>query len=208
MQEIERDIRRALAGRRGPGRGSDVRAGVDDRLDIGYGAGQARAYIAPPGWADAPASATTVVQLERAARVKCPLRFRRNDYDSEFGSTACKSLRVCRAWRAVEFKTICSPLRSVTPFGKFSRLTDRKHNYFGPTRSDTVFTVRVKLRRDAVEAFVGRCGAALPVTRSLDVTVAFCEFQSTGWDRYQPDKEVDQATRCGVEPNDRIRQRG
>jgi ring-1,2-phenylacetyl-CoA epoxidase subunit PaaD len=113
MQEIERDIRRALA-ERGVGP-VEVRTTYAPAWTTDWISDTARAKleaygIAPPGWAGAPASATTVVQLERRApRVKCPrCGSVETTLTSEFGSTACKSLRVCRACGEPfeEFKTI------------------------------------------------------------------------------------------------------
>lgn len=113
MREIERDIRRALAER-----GVDpveVRTTYAPAWTTDWISDTARAKleaygIAPPGWAVATASTTTVVQLERrSSRVKCPrCGSMETTLTSEFGSTACKSLRVCRACGEPfeEFKTI------------------------------------------------------------------------------------------------------
>ena len=62
------------------------------------------------------------------------------------------------------------------------------------------------LRRDAVEALVGRkFDAASPVTRSLDVTVALLNSRAPGGTDTNRIREVDQAMHDhGVEPNDRI----
>jgi ring-1,2-phenylacetyl-CoA epoxidase subunit PaaD len=112
MWEIERDIRRALEARGvGP---VEVRTTYAPAWTTDWISDTARAKleaygIAPPGWAGAPGS-TTVVQLERrSSRVKCPrCGSAETTLTSEFGSTACKSLRVCRACGEPfeEFKTI------------------------------------------------------------------------------------------------------
>jgi ring-1,2-phenylacetyl-CoA epoxidase subunit PaaD len=112
MWEIERDIRRALEARGvGP---VEVRTTYAPAWTTDWISDTARAKleaygIAPPGWAGAPGS-TTVVQLERrSSRVKCPrCGSAETTLTSEFGSTACKSLRVCRACGEPfeQFKTI------------------------------------------------------------------------------------------------------
>jgi ring-1,2-phenylacetyl-CoA epoxidase subunit PaaD len=113
MREIERDIRRALVER-----GVDpveVRTTYAPAWTTDWISDTARAKleaygIAPPGWAGAPGSTTAVVQLERrSTRVSCPrCGSGETTLTSEFGSTACKSLRVCRACGEPfeEFKTI------------------------------------------------------------------------------------------------------
>jgi len=113
MREIEHEIRRALADR-----GVDpveVRTTYAPAWTTDWISDTARAKleaygIAPPGWAGALASTTTVVQLERrSSRVRCPrCGSGETTLTSEFGSTACKSLRVCRACGEPfeQFKTI------------------------------------------------------------------------------------------------------
>jgi ring-1,2-phenylacetyl-CoA epoxidase subunit PaaD len=114
MREIEREIQRALAAR-----GVDpveVRTTYAPAWTTDWMSDTARAKleaygIAPPGWTGgAPASTTTVVHLERrSSRVKCPrCGSGETTLASEFGSTACKSLRVCRECSEPfeEFKTI------------------------------------------------------------------------------------------------------
>ena len=112
MREIETGIRRALAAH-----GVDpveirtiyAPAWTTDWISD-TGRAKLEAYgIAPPS-GRAAASSSAVVQLERrSTRVKCP---RCGSADttltSEFGSTACKALRVCRACGEPfeEFKTI------------------------------------------------------------------------------------------------------
>jgi len=113
MREIERDIRRALEARGvGP---VEVRTTYAPAWTTDWISDTARAKleaygIAPPGWAGGPVSTTTVVQLgRRASRVRCPrCGSGETTLTSEFGSTACKSLRVCRACGEPfeEFKTI------------------------------------------------------------------------------------------------------
>ncbi len=113
MREIERDIRRALV-ERGV-EPVEVRTTYAPAWTTDWISDTARvkleAYgIAPPGWAGAPGSTTAVVQLERrSTRVACPrCGSGETTLTSEFGSTACKSLRVCRACGEPfeEFKTI------------------------------------------------------------------------------------------------------
>ena len=113
MLEIERDIRRALVAR-----GVDpveVRTTYAPAWTTDWISDTARAKleaygIAPPGWVGASDSTTAVVQLERrSSRVRCPrCGSGETTLTSEFGSTACKSLRVCRACAEPfeEFKTI------------------------------------------------------------------------------------------------------
>ena len=112
MREIESEIRRALTAR-----GVDpveVRTTYAPAWTTDWISDTARAKleaygIAPPSGA-AVESSRAVVQLERRSkRVKCP-RCGSGDttLTSEFGSTACKALRVCRACGEPfeEFKTI------------------------------------------------------------------------------------------------------
>jgi ring-1,2-phenylacetyl-CoA epoxidase subunit PaaD len=113
MLEIERDIRRALVER-----GVDpveVRTTYAPAWTTDWISDTARAKleaygIAPPGRVGASDSTTAVVQLERrSSRVRCPrCGSGETTLTSEFGSTACKSLRVCRACGEPfeEFKTI------------------------------------------------------------------------------------------------------
>ena len=98
MREIETEIRRALAAR-----GLDpveIRTTYAPAWTTDWISDEAkaklRAYgIAPPARLD---SATTIVQLGRRAAVKCPhCGSSDTALESEFGSTACKALRVCRA---------------------------------------------------------------------------------------------------------------
>lgn len=113
MREIEGEIRRALV-ERGV-EPVEVRTTYAPAWTTDWISDTARAKleaygIAPPGWAGASASTASVVQLERRSpRVKCPrCGSEETTLTSEFGSTACKSLRVCRACGEPfeEFKTI------------------------------------------------------------------------------------------------------
>lgn len=99
MREIETEIRRALATR-----GIDpveIRTTYAPAWTTDWISDKARAKleaygIAPPGAVGG--SRTSVVQLERRAPVSCPrCGSRETTLTSEFGSTACKALRVCRA---------------------------------------------------------------------------------------------------------------
>jgi len=113
MLEIEREIRRALVERGVEPvevRTTYTPAWTTDWISDAA-RGKLEAYgIAPPGWTGALASTTAVVQLERRSpRVKCPrCGSGETTLTSEFGSTACKSLRVCRACGEPfeQFKTI------------------------------------------------------------------------------------------------------
>jgi len=99
MREIETEIRRALAAR-----GIDpieVRTTYAPAWTTDWMSDEARAKlevygIAPPGpVGDSP---TAVVQLGRRAAVRCPrCGSTETTLTSEFGSTACKAMRVCRA---------------------------------------------------------------------------------------------------------------
>ena len=112
MREIETEIRRALEAR-----GVDpveIRTVYAPAWTTDWISDTARAKleaygIAPPS-GGAAVTPTAVVRLERrAARVRCPRCGSENTtLTSEFGSTACKSLRVCRACGEPfeEFKTI------------------------------------------------------------------------------------------------------
>jgi len=112
MREIETEIRRALVSR-----GVDpveIRTVYAPAWTTDWISDTARAKleaygIAPPS-GRATVSATAVIRLERrAARARCPRCGSENTtLTSEFGSTACKSLRVCRACAEPfeEFKTI------------------------------------------------------------------------------------------------------
>jgi len=102
MREIESDIRRALAAR-----GVDpveIRTTYTPAWTTDWISDKARAKleacgIAPPVSRSRAGSGSAVVQLQRrAAIVKCPrCGSRDTTIASEFGSTACKALRVCRA---------------------------------------------------------------------------------------------------------------
>jgi len=113
MLEIESEIRRALVERGVEPvevRTTYTPAWTTDWISDAA-RGKLEAYgIAPPGWTGALASTTAVVQLERRSpRVKCPrCGSGETTLTSEFGSTACKSLRVCRACGEPfeQFKTI------------------------------------------------------------------------------------------------------
>ena len=109
MREIETEIRRALAAR-----GLDpveIRTTYAPAWTTDWISDEAkaklRAYcIAPPAPLD---SKTTIVQLGRRAAVQCPHCGSSDTVvESEFGSTACKALRVCRACGEPfeEFKSI------------------------------------------------------------------------------------------------------
>ena len=98
MREIESEIRRAL-GARGV-EPVEIRTTYAPAWTTDWISDDAKAKleaygIAPPG----SAAQTTMVQLARRERaVACPRCGSRNTtLTSEFGSTACKSLRVCRA---------------------------------------------------------------------------------------------------------------
>jgi ring-1,2-phenylacetyl-CoA epoxidase subunit PaaD len=113
MREIETEIRRTLAAR--GVEPVEVRTIYAPAWTTDWISDTARAKlqaygIAPPTGVAAAVSAGGVVQLERrAARVQCPRCGSGNTtLQSEFGSTACKSLRVCRACGEPfeEFKTI------------------------------------------------------------------------------------------------------
>jgi ring-1,2-phenylacetyl-CoA epoxidase subunit PaaD len=112
MREIETEIRRALSAR--GVEPVEVRTTYAPAWTTDWISDTARAKleaygIAPPR-GGAVASSSAVVQLERrSTRVRCP-RCGSGDttLTSEFGSTACKALRVCRACGEPfeEFKTI------------------------------------------------------------------------------------------------------
>jgi ring-1,2-phenylacetyl-CoA epoxidase subunit PaaD len=98
MREIESEIRRALAAH-----GVDpveIRTTYAPAWTTDWISDEARAKleaygIAPPGPLGI---AANVVQLGRRAAVRCPhCGSRDTTLTSEFGSTACKALRVCRA---------------------------------------------------------------------------------------------------------------
>ncbi len=98
MREIESDIRRALEARGvSP---VEIRTTFAPAWTTDWMSDEARAKlrrygIAPPGVA----RESAVVQIVRRANVvACPRCGSRNtELTSEFGSTACKALRVCRA---------------------------------------------------------------------------------------------------------------
>ena len=97
MREIERGIRDAL-GARGlepiETRTKYAPAWTTDWISTEARAKLAAYGIAPPG----AARAADVVQLERRPRVACPrCSSRDTTLTSEFGSTACKALWVCRS---------------------------------------------------------------------------------------------------------------
>ena len=110
MREIESEIRRALAAR-----GIDpveVRTTYAPAWTTDWISDDARAKlqaygIAPPGSvSDSP---TAIVPLQRRSAVRCPqCGSKDTTLTSEFGSTACKALRVCRSCGEPfeEFKSI------------------------------------------------------------------------------------------------------
>jgi ring-1,2-phenylacetyl-CoA epoxidase subunit PaaD len=113
MREIETEIRRALA-ERGV-EPVEVRTTYAPAWTTDWISDTARAKleaygIAPPNRAASGAVVDSVVQLaRRASRVHCPrCGSAETTLTSEFGSTACKALRVCRACGEPfeEFKTI------------------------------------------------------------------------------------------------------
>jgi ring-1,2-phenylacetyl-CoA epoxidase subunit PaaD len=97
MREIERGIRDALAARGLEPieiRTKYAPAWTTDWISTEARAKLAAYGIAPPG----AARAADVVQLERRPRVACPhCSSRDTTLTSEFGSTACKALGVCRS---------------------------------------------------------------------------------------------------------------
>lgn len=98
MREIEAEIRQALVARGiGPVeiRTTYTPAWTTDWMSEGAKAKLEAYGIAPPS----STRESSVVQLvRRAPAVACPrCRSRNTELTSEFGSTACKSLRVCRA---------------------------------------------------------------------------------------------------------------
>ena len=77
----------------------------------------------------------------------------------------------------------------------FSIDGNRERLHYSSAQTDTVYTVCVMLRRDAVGATVGRkFDAASPVTRSLDVTVALLNSRAPDGTDTNRIREVDQAT--------------
>jgi len=109
MREIETEIRRALSAR-----GIDpveIQTTYTPAWTTDWMSGEARAKlqaygIAPPS---APATATMVQLTRRTTAVACPrCGSRETTLTSEFGSTACKALRVCRTCGEPfeEFKSI------------------------------------------------------------------------------------------------------
>ena len=109
MHEIERDIRAALEEKGiGP---VEVRTTFTPAWTTDWIGPEARAKleaygIAPPG----PADTTDLIPLRRrAATVRCPFcKSLHTERKSEFGSTACKSIWVCRSCQQPfeEFKAI------------------------------------------------------------------------------------------------------
>jgi ring-1,2-phenylacetyl-CoA epoxidase subunit PaaD len=98
MHEIEQEIRRALAGRGlGPVQVKTTYSPAWTTDWIGDAArGKLEAYgIAPPG----PADTSDLIQLRRRDAVaRCPFcKSADTERKSEFGSTACKSLWVCKS---------------------------------------------------------------------------------------------------------------
>jgi ring-1,2-phenylacetyl-CoA epoxidase subunit PaaD len=97
MHEIEQEIRRALA-ERGLGpvsvRTTYAPAWTTDWIDDKARAKLEAYGIAPPG----PADTTDLIPLRRRSALRCPFcKSAHVDQKSVFGSTACKSLWVCRS---------------------------------------------------------------------------------------------------------------
>ena len=115
--------------------------------------------------------------------------------------------RGSRRMTAASHEETASPSISVTPFGKFSRLTNSSADDTVCARSRTRSIPQAdKLRRDAAGATVGRrFDVVSPVVGWLATTDRFAEFQSTDPDRYGSDKGSRSVhARRGVEPDDRI----
>jgi ring-1,2-phenylacetyl-CoA epoxidase subunit PaaD len=113
MREIETEIRRALAAHgvdQVEIRTTYAPAWTTDWISDTARAKLAAYGIAPPSGSAVAPSPSAVVQLERrSTAIQCPrCGSRDTTVTSEFGSTACKALRVCRACGEPfeEFKTI------------------------------------------------------------------------------------------------------